>query len=380
MGVRLGALLLAATALSLVAAAGTQATTRVGSAVAPAGLKPAWAPNGRQIAFADLGGPLSARSWRLFVIGADGSGRRQVVDLGRDAPQGISWSPDGSRIAYDAFATADQVTSVFTVAAAGGQATEVTSGWAPSWGPGNRLLIVDRSPEFSDTRLFTVNANGTGKEEFQPCPEAEIGGCFDGHPEWSADGNRIAFDTIRGNASAVWTVAPDGSSLRMITPFFPAGAHPRWTANGAQIVYSQFSDPNSSVGDVAIMNADGSGSRVVIKDGEFPDPSPDGATIVFARSGALHLVNTDGSNLRRLTAPAVTPPPPVVRCVVPKLAGKTLKAARAALKKANCKAGKVTRARSRKVKVGRVILSRPKAGTRRPIGSAVALVVSRGRR
>jgi subtilisin family serine protease len=50
------------------------------------------------------------------------------------------------------------------------------------------------------------------------------------------------------------------------------------------------------------------------------------------------------------TTPATpaTPKPPVVRCVVPKLKGKTLKQATAALKKARCALGKVTRPRRAK--------------------------------
>jgi Tol biopolymer transport system component len=381
---RLGAWLAAATAVGLLAAPPATASKRTGGAtgITGAGAKPAWSPNGRQIAFADLAGPETARSWRIYVVGADGSGRRQVVDIGRDPPQSISWSPDGGRLAYDAFVPADQTTNVFAIPAAGGQPTKVTPGWAPAWGPGNRLMIVDRSPDFGDTRLHLVNVDGTGKEEFQPCAEADIGGCFDGHPDWSPNGARITFDTIRGGLSAVWTIDANGANIRQVTPFFPAGASPRWSQDGGLIVYEQYSTAGS-VGDIAIMSADGSGSRVVVKDGAFPDLSPDGATIVFARAASLYLVNTDGSNLREITtSPAATPPPaaPTRRCVVPKLAGKTLAAARTALRRANCKTGKVTRVKSQKVRRGRVISSRPKAGTTRPDGAAVALVVSRGRR
>jgi beta-lactam-binding protein with PASTA domain len=105
---------------------------------------------------------------------------------------------------------------------------------------------------------------------------------------------------------------------------------------------------------------------------------------VFVRGSSLFLVNTDGSNVRELTATVTTTPPtvpPVLRrCVVPKLAGRSLAAARTALRKANCKTGKVTRVKSKRIKNGRVISSKPKAGTTRPNGAAVALVVSRGPR
>ncbi len=67
------------------------------------------------------------------------------------------------------------------------------------------------------------------------------------------------------------------------------------------------------------------------------------------------------------------------RCVVPKLAGKKLAAARKALKKASCRAGKTKRVSSRKVRSGRVVRSGTKAGTSLPANAKVNLVISRGR-
>lgn len=65
-------------------------------------------------------------------------------------------------------------------------------------------------------------------------------------------------------------------------------------------------------------------------------------------------------------------------CIVPKLRGKKAKAARKALKKANCKAGKVKRAFSGKVNKGRVIKQRAKPGKVLPAGAKVAIKVSKG--
>jgi hypothetical protein len=66
-------------------------------------------------------------------------------------------------------------------------------------------------------------------------------------------------------------------------------------------------------------------------------------------------------------------------CVVPRLRGKSLADAQQALAKAHCRAGTVSRVRSRTVGKGRVVSSDPGAGTRHPGGTKVALVVSRGR-
>jgi hypothetical protein len=89
-----------------------------------------------------------------------------------------------------------------------------------------------------------------------------------------------------------------------------------------------------------------------------------------------------------LPPPPPTPPPTVepqplprvVRCVVPRLKGKTLAAARVALSRSNCRLGKVTRAYSRTVRLGRIALQRPAAGVRLARGAKVSVVISRGRR
>jgi hypothetical protein len=75
------------------------------------------------------------------------------------------------------------------------------------------------------------------------------------------------------------------------------------------------------------------------------------------------------------------PPPPSAqaRCKVPKVVGKRLTVAKRAITRARCRVGRIRRARSRKAR-GRVIQQTPRAGVRRPRGTRVHLVVSRGRR
>jgi PASTA domain len=66
------------------------------------------------------------------------------------------------------------------------------------------------------------------------------------------------------------------------------------------------------------------------------------------------------------------------RCVVPKLRGLKLKAAKKKLAKAGCKA-KVRKASSRRVRRGKVMGQSAKAGKRLKRGAAVTVTVSRGR-
>jgi hypothetical protein len=67
------------------------------------------------------------------------------------------------------------------------------------------------------------------------------------------------------------------------------------------------------------------------------------------------------------------------RCVVPKVKGKTLKAAKRAIRAHACTTGRIKHAASRTVKKGRVISQKPKPGRRLKHGAKVNLVVSKGR-
>lgn len=66
-------------------------------------------------------------------------------------------------------------------------------------------------------------------------------------------------------------------------------------------------------------------------------------------------------------------------CDVPKLKGKSLSAAKTALKDANCGVGKVTKKTSKTVKKGHVISSSPSSGAEKAYGTDVKLVVSSGK-
>jgi hypothetical protein len=70
----------------------------------------------------------------------------------------------------------------------------------------------------------------------------------------------------------------------------------------------------------------------------------------------------------------------VVQCVVPKVKGKSLAAAKKAIVKGNCRVGKVGYAYSAKVRKGRVISQKPAAGKKLAKGAKVSLAVSRGKK
>jgi len=68
------------------------------------------------------------------------------------------------------------------------------------------------------------------------------------------------------------------------------------------------------------------------------------------------------------------------RCAVPDVMRKTVRAAKRELARTNCRLGKIRLGYSNRVKTGRVLSERPRAGTVLPRGGKVDVVVSRGRK
>ena len=94
---------------------------------------------------------------------------------------------------------------------------------------------------------------------------------------------------------------------------------------------------------------------------------------------AVTASNVAGKSTATSAATAVVQVPPAVRCVVPRLKGRTVAKARTLLRRAHCALGRVSHAHSG-MRRGLIVSQRPRAGTARPRGTKVKVVVSLGRR
>lgn len=161
----------------------------------------------------------------IYVINADGTGLKQLTDdLGVE--QHPSWSPDGTRIIYDA-------------------------------GTGDLF----------STSIWVMNADGSGK--------AKLTKGY--HPHWSPDGKRIVFNRYFGDARGedVFVMDADGSGVRLVSGQAPSDTDPSW-ASDERIV--------ATVGrDVFAMNLDGSGRVRLTKGEDVQDSaaSPDGTMLAY---------------------------------------------------------------------------------------------------
>ena len=270
-----------------------------------------WSPDGTQIAFSsDREGGQD-----IFVINADGSGLRKVVDTGLD-DYFPDWSPDGAQLVFFAADFPSIRQDIFTVNLDGSDLVNLTNTPAvvdesPQWSPDGAQIIfqTDRDRNFE---IYVMNADGS-----QPRNLTDHRG-RDYWPDWLAPasagvsdnlpGSRIAFVSSRDGNGEIYSMNVDGSDPQRLTSWRLWDGFPDWSPDGSQIAY--YSYLSSERWAIMIMNADGSDPRQlspgVSCDGA-PHWSPDGAFIAYDSGGCsgdfrdIFIIPVAGGELLNLT-------------------------------------------------------------------------------
>jgi Tol biopolymer transport system component len=211
---------------------GTERTVLTGSVPGDAG-HPSWSPDGSRIAF-DLhtqAGPQSGET-DIYVVDADGTSARQLTtDGGSSSP---AWSPDGSRIAY-VHAKRGGNSEIYVMAADGSNPVRLTTDPAldlrPAWSPdGSRIAF--QSNRDGNPEIYAVDVNGMAQTGLARNTR------FDGAPAWSPDGSRLAFSSDRGGPG-IFVMDSDGTDLRRLTHEPVVGPlDPAWSPDGSRLAFT----------------------------------------------------------------------------------------------------------------------------------------------
>ena len=286
--------------------------TRRRRSLAAFGEEPSWSPDGREIVLiAGTAGPgghgILSRLWKIDVA----SGESRLLN-GIDASS-PSWSSSGARIAF-ASSSGGQV-DIWTIAAAGGEATRLTNDaftdWSPVWSAdgGTVYFGSDREGSFGLWKVAIDEVSGRPKGDPARVTTAATAAPFtlsgpsgDGRITFAANFSvarlhRLSFDPESE------TVA--GAPVTLPRRFMGAGP-PDVSTDGKLLVFAAQAPQE----DLAVQSADGASEPALITQDKAHDHAPrwsrDGKFIAFEsdRGGVreIWIVRADGSEARRLLA------------------------------------------------------------------------------
>ena len=230
---------------------------------------PAWSPDGTRLAY-NAGGSVSAQ---IFVREAD-SGRTRAITRGRAQNLSPAWSPDGARLAFASNRTG---TYDIYVANAGGSGirrlTRLGSTFSPAWSPDGRTIVFSssgRTPE--NPELYAIRPDGSGLRRLTRTAGGIDTLGDDGMPSWSPDGRRIAFTSNRTGDGEIWTMAPTGRKQRRLFGFPRRDDWwPRYSPDGSMLAFASFA---TGARDLYIADATGRNVRLLLRNGAEPSWRP----------------------------------------------------------------------------------------------------------
>jgi len=206
---------------------------------------------------------------------------------------------------------------VIGVAVAGVVALGASPASATFPGPDGRIAFDAFVEETESLEIFTANPNGGDVQQLTSNPNV-----FSELPDWSPDGQKIAFQADRQNADEpvqIHVMNADGSDVTELTRGPGFHGFPAWSPDAGSLAIAADWGEHPALQGIWIIPASDPGGvtqqearRVTTLPADFrgedvePQFSPDGSSIVFtrfksARKSAIHRVGIDGTGLERLT-------------------------------------------------------------------------------
>jgi Tol biopolymer transport system component len=256
----------------------------------------------------------------VFVMDVDGSNVVKVAEDPRGPEFDGAWSPDGQSIVYrDSTRGINRNDEIFVVAADGSGRRNITKHFADDWGP-------DWSPDGS-TIVFNSDRDGAGRlggylvdSDGSKLRALELDVWFE-YPSFSPDGAQIVFESHDGTDYEIYVADIETGKTQQLTDSPGGDGWPVWSPDGSAIAFSSERDdcafvpddeecwetgePRDYYRDIWLMDPDGSNVRRVSTElAQFVAWSPDGRYLLVS-GRALYVVRPDGTGRLELRADGI---------------------------------------------------------------------------
>lgn len=249
---------------------------------------PAFSPDGKLLAFVRVPGIGVAD---VYVMPATGGEPRRLT-FGNQPVGRVTWTANSREIVFDTGPLVGRG-SLWRVAVSGGNPEQIVAAGQmtidPAIAPVSERLAWAQS--LYDTNIWRLELTGAKRDRRSVAREFISSTQLDNWPEYSPDGRRILFMSVRSGSPEIWVCGPEGENPVQLTNLNTHTGTPHWSSDSRNIVFDSRPDGNS---DIYVVSVEGGKPRRLTTDpaedfcGSW---SRDGQWIWFgsARSGSLQI-------------------------------------------------------------------------------------------
>ncbi|MFG6429385.1 Tol-Pal system beta propeller repeat protein TolB [Roseateles sp. LYH14W] len=228
----------------------------------------------------------AGRRYSLVIADADGESAKVALA----SPEPIispAWAPNGRELAYVSFESGKATVRIQDVQTGGRRVLADFKGTnsAPAWSPDGNQLVLSLSRD-GGTQLFVINRDGSGVRRIAQSSAIDTEACY------APDGSKIYFVSDRGGGPQIYRMPASGGTAERVTFSGGYNISPAISPDGRTMAYI-----NRSGGAfrLSVMDLATGQSQTISEanDDESPAFAPNGKLIVYAsRAGGKEVLMT----------------------------------------------------------------------------------------